>query len=125
ANGWPLHGFVAPAWLLGRGAWAALEALPLQYTSTLRHLHALPQRQRLHAPGLTYSTRAAWRRVVSLCWNSLQAQRLSRRVLVRLELHPHDADHAYLRRSWQRILAEQLQCRRATTVTDFVRAWQE
>ena len=125
ANGWPLHGFVAPAWLLGRDAWAALEALPLQYTSTLRCIYALPRRQALHAPSIVYSTRAAWRRVGSLCWNTLSGRRLQRRALVRFELHPHDADHGYLRRSWQRLLAEQLQYRRAETVTDFVRQWQE
>ena len=46
ANGWTAHGFVAPAWLLGPGAWAALRAASpgFAYTSTLRHIHRLPRR---------------------------------------------------------------------------------
>lgn len=126
ANGWPLHGFVAPAWLLGSEAWRALAQLPLlQYTSTLRGLHALPQRQTLRAPAIVYSTRSAWRRLASVGWNGWQGTRLQRRVLVRFELHPWDADHGYLRRAWQRLLAEQLQYRRPVTVAEFVREWQE
>lgn len=124
-NGWPLNGFVAPAWLLGRGAWQALEMVPLQYTSTLNRICALPQRQALAAPSIVYSTRAGWRRVVSWGWNRMLDRRLQRRVLVRFELHPHDADHPYLRRSWQHMLARHLEYRRATTVAEFVRLWQE
>ena len=37
-NGWPLSGFVAPAWLLGPGARKALVERPFEYTSTLREL---------------------------------------------------------------------------------------
>ncbi len=41
-NGWPLSGFVAPAWLLGPGAREALVERPFDYTATLRQLIHLP-----------------------------------------------------------------------------------
>ena len=46
-------------------------------------------------------------------------------MLARFELHPNDADHGHLRRAWQRLLFEQLQERRAVTMAEFVREWQE
>ena len=33
-NGWPLHGFVAPAWLLGAASWQPLRDLGFDYTCT-------------------------------------------------------------------------------------------
>jgi len=48
-RGWPLHGFVAPAWLLGEGAWTALRGTPLRYTTTLRRFHCL--RRSVAPPG--------------------------------------------------------------------------
>jgi hypothetical protein len=41
--------------------------------------------------------------------------------VLRLELHPRDADFAPVRRSWQRILARALHKRRPTTVAEFMR----
>lgn len=38
---WPVHGFVAPAWLLSPGSWTALRSLPFRYTTRLRHFHLL------------------------------------------------------------------------------------
>ncbi|MGI4937357.1 MAG: DUF2334 domain-containing protein, partial [Janthinobacterium lividum] len=35
ARGWPVYGFVAPAWLLGPQAWAALRQMPFDYTTTM------------------------------------------------------------------------------------------
>ena len=41
--------------------------------------------------------------------------------VLRLELHPRDADFSAVRRSWQRILERALKHRRPSTVTDFMR----
>nr|WP_267877342.1 polysaccharide deacetylase family protein [Massilia mucilaginosa] len=38
---WPVSGFVAPAWLLGDGAWEAVRGHPFVYTTTWRHFHCL------------------------------------------------------------------------------------
>ena len=50
-NGWPLAGFVAPAWLLGPGAWrGAGRRSRFEYTATLRELVHLPGRRPRHEP---------------------------------------------------------------------------
>ena len=124
ANGWPLHGFVAPAWLLSDGAWMALRAnRDLLYTSTLTRLHLLPALASLRAPCLTYSTRTAWRRGCSRLWNPTLARATGSAPLVRLGLHPDDATDAGVRRSWQRCLAHLLEDRRPVTKAQFARAW--
>jgi len=118
ANGWPLAGFVAPAWLLGRAAWQAVRMQPFQYTATLRHLHLLPEGRRLTSQSIVYSTSSTWRRASSVGWARIVAVQVRSNPLLRLELHPRDADHAGVRRSWQRILAATLREREAVTVAD-------
>jgi len=113
ARRWPLHGFVAPAWLLGNGAWRALQRQPLRYTCTRTALHLLPDAARAAAPdaarapsrdttrtpyrvhgsSIVYSTRARWRRWLSLPWNEVVARRASAEAWMRFELHPADAEH--------------------------------
>ncbi|MEO8079772.1 MAG: polysaccharide deacetylase family protein, partial [Caldimonas sp.] len=73
-HGWPLHGFVAPAWLLGPGGWAALDEGGFEYTSTLRQLVRLPGKERLVSQSVVYSTSSGWRRQSSLAWNALVAR---------------------------------------------------
>jgi predicted deacetylase len=124
ANGWPLAGFVAPAWLMSDGAWAAVRGnRDLLYTSTLTHLHLLPVVASLRAPCLAYSTRSAWRRLGSRAWNTALLRPARTLPLVRVGLHPGDADDAAIRRSWQRCLARLLEDRRAVTKETFARAW--
>lgn len=125
ANGWPLAGFVAPAWLLGPGAWTALRSSrDFLYTSTLTQLHLLPERAVLRAPCLTYSTRAAWRRLCSLAWNPALAASAAHRPLVRVGLHPDDAEDPAVMRSWQRCLERLLRDRRAATKAAYAGRWQ-
>jgi uncharacterized protein len=109
-------GFVAPAWLMSPGTWEALRWLDLRYTCTLRQLVLLPDRRALTSQGLVYSCASAWRRQASLAWNATVAATLRNNPLLRLELHPHDADHPAIRRSWQGLLAQHLAGRRATTL---------
>ncbi len=124
ANDWPLAGFVAPAWLLGPGAWAALRAhRDLLYTSTLTRLHLLQSAECIRAPCLTYSTRAAWRRLGSRAWNPALASAASSAPIVRLGLHPDDAEDSAVRRSWQRCLDRLLKDRQPVTKAAFARAW--
>ncbi len=120
-NRWPLHGFVAPAWLLGPGGWAALEEGGFAYTSTLRELVRLPSRERHVSQSVVYSTSSAWRRGASLAWNAWVARREKVNPLLRIELHPRDADFAAVQRSWQRILEAALRERTPRTVADFAR----
>ena len=40
-RGWPVRGFVPPAWLMGEGAWEALRSFDFDYTTTFRRFHLL------------------------------------------------------------------------------------
>ncbi|MGA2552869.1 MAG: polysaccharide deacetylase family protein [Burkholderiaceae bacterium] len=104
-NEWPLHGFVAPAWLLGTGAWDALKDFPLSYTTTLNRLYLLPGPIPVRAPSLVYSTRSPWRRKVSRRWVEILAHIERPKPLVRFGLHPADAHYPEVIRHWQDLLA--------------------
>ncbi len=124
ANGWTMAGFVAPAWLLGQGAWRALRAREgLQYTSTLTQIIVLPEEHAVRAPCLTYSVRSAWRRPTSILWNSVLSRVTQHAPLLRLGLHPYDAESRSIRRSWQGLLERALTDRTAVTKAEFVRQW--
>ena len=120
-NGWPLSGFVAPAWLLGPGAREALVERPFEYTATLRQLVHLPDQTTVTSQSVVYSTSSAWRRGSSLAWNAAVDIAERANPLLRLELHPRDADFAPVRRSWQRILERALRRRKPATVAEFMR----
>ena len=120
ANGWPLAGFVPPAWLMGVGAWRAVRAFPaIRYVTTLSHIHAVHTGVSVHAPCLTFSVRAPWRRTLSLAWSRLALRRCHAAV-VRLALHPRDAAYPSVRRAWQSKLETLLRDREAVTKGDFV-----
>ncbi|MEP7302320.1 MAG: polysaccharide deacetylase family protein [Caldimonas sp.] len=122
SQGWPLAGFVAPAWLLGPGAWAALAASGrFEYTATLRQMVHLPGRRAVNSQSVVYSTSSGWRRQSSLLWNGVVARLERANPVLRIELHPRDADFSEVRRSWQAILERALRDRRASTVADFMR----
>lgn len=91
AWGWPLDGFVAPAWLLGAGAWSALADSGLRYTATRTALHLLPQRRAHRTRTVVYSTRSTLRTRASMWWNGWQSLPLHRDAIVRVALHPADA----------------------------------
>lgn len=117
-HGWTLRGFVAPAWLVGPGAWEALTRERFDYTCTLRHLvamraaaphGALPA---LEAWSVVASTRAAWRRRASLAWNGVLVRRQQAAAWMRFELHPSDADHTSIRLAMMRWIERALEAGR-------------
>ena len=75
----------------------------------------------MKSQSVVYSTSSAWRRQSSLAWNAAVARLERGNRLLRLELHPRDADFADVRRSWQKVLERALRDRRAATVADFMR----
>lgn len=120
-NRWPLAGFVAPAWLLGPGTWEALERRRFEYTSTLRQLVHLPGRQAITSQSVVYSTSSGWRRSCSVAWNAMVARSERGNDLMRIELHPRDADFGAVKQSWQGILEHALRDRKPSTVAEFMR----
>ena len=114
--GWPVHGFVAPAWLLSAGSRAALSQLPFTYTTTLRAIHRLPDWQTYVSPSLVYSVRSPVRRALSRSWNDRLFTRLGQRPApLRLGLHPADAHHQLVVHHWQYLIEQALQQRRPMT----------
>jgi len=111
-------GFVAPAWLMGAATWQALRWLDFAYTCTLREIVLLPDRQAFASQSIVYSSASAWRRQASLAWTRAVAAHERRNPVLRLELHPHDADHADIRRAWQHLLRAQLGRRIPRTLGD-------
>ncbi|MBV6825232.1 DUF2334 domain-containing protein [Pseudomonas sp. PD9R] len=107
---WPLHGFVAPAWLISEGTRQALRQLPLSYTSDPQHLYRLPDFTPVDAPGLVWSARSAWRRGLSKLVSDQREQRWQQAPVIRLGLHPVDMRHEFSRTYWlqtlKRLLAE-------------------
>ncbi|WP_166364269.1 DUF2334 domain-containing protein [Pseudomonas akapageensis] len=99
-HGWPLHGFVAPAWLMSEGTRAALRSLPLRYTSSPQHLYRLPDFSCLEAPGLVWSARSAWRRAASSIISKRRESHLRQASTIRLGLHPVDMRHDFSRDYW-------------------------
>ena len=102
--GWPLQGFVAPAWLMSEGTRAALRSLPLRYTSTPQHLYRLPDFSCLDAPGLVWSARSAWRRAASRVISEQREKHLRQAATIRLGLHPVDMRHDVSRDYWLQAL---------------------
>jgi predicted deacetylase len=103
-QGWPVAGFVAPAWLMSQGTRQALTQLPLRYTSTPQHLYRLPDFTAFEAPGLVWSARSAWRRGLSRVVCDWQCRRWHTAETLRLGLHPVDMRHRSSRNYWLRTL---------------------
>lgn len=118
ALGWPLAGFVAPAWLLGEGAWTALDAAPrFAYTTTLSRFHTLAPRRSLPAPCIAYSARSLPRRAASLTWNTLPHGREA--PLLRVALHPADVRHPAIVRQVVGVVQKLMAEREAMTKARF------
>lgn len=96
-EGWPLHGFIAPAWLMPRAQNALLRRLGFLYTTRLAEFLVLPKQHVTVSQSLCYSTRAAWRRTVSHLWNPVLYRLLGQNHLLRLSLHPDDLEYPELR----------------------------
>ena len=122
-RGWPVDGFVAPAWLLGEQAWEAVAEYPFTYTTTYAHFHVLRPARKLLAPALVYAARNRAGRVLSppLARAGARVQRDAR--LVRLALHPRDAYHPALVQHAQRLIERLLASREAVTKGAFARAY--
>lgn len=122
---WPVTGFIAPAWLLGEGAWSALRKFPFEYTTTMSRFHLLPQGPSLLSPSLLYTARNAIGRSASPRWASMLAIFLKTAPLVRLSLHPRDAHYPALVRHVQQMMEKCLMEREAMTKSSFARMWRQ
>lgn len=128
-HGWPVAGFVAPAWLMSQGSWDSLQQFGFLYTTSLRHFYRLKQTPPLSPslvatplltpamkPAMTaaetcslfYSTRHEAGRWLACRRNWHLVRRQHDRQLVRLGLHPKDALYPQLVRDSQALLSRLL-----------------
>jgi uncharacterized protein len=114
-HGWPVSGFVAPAWLMGNGAWEAVRELPFTYTTTFSRFHLLRSGTSVRSPSLVYAARNRAGRFSSPLVADACAALLARAPLIRLGLHPPDAQHPRLLLHAQRTIERLLATRSAVT----------
>ena len=115
ARGWQSPGFVAPAWLLGPGAWEALPGFGFSYTTTFTRFHLLRERTSVFTPSLVYTARNRSGRALSPVAGSIAARLLARAPLMRLSLHPPDVRHPRLVAHAQRLVEHLLATHTAVT----------
>ena len=122
-RGWPVRGFVPPAWLLGDAAWRALRSFPFEYTTTMRHFHWLQTGRKLFSPSLVYAARNHSGRLLSPRVAGAMTSLLAPAPLVRLSLHPPDARDPALLRHAQHLVERLLADRQALTKSEFASAF--
>jgi predicted deacetylase len=120
ATGLSPRGFIAPAWLLGAEAEAAVKKAGFDYTTRLRSFKDLVTTRETNSQSLVWSVRAGWRRVLSLWWNALLARRLWEEPLLRIGLHPPDWKHGRIRRQALGLIRAALAGREAMTYEDWL-----
>src|SRR5690606_1482040 len=98
---------VPPAWLLSRGAWAALraQAAAFEYTTTRTRFHLLAGDRALKLPAVVYSARSAPRIAGSLVRAEFLSLATGGDTALRISLHPGDADHPMLVRQAAQLIA--------------------
>jgi hypothetical protein len=111
--GVPFRGFIAPAWLLGKEAEAAVWEEGFSYTTRIGSVIERDGRD-YRSRSMVYSVRAPWRRGLSLLWNEVLFQRLKKSPLLRIGLHPPDWEHAAIRRHILKSIRKSAQVRRVT-----------
>lgn len=124
-NRWPITGFVAPAWLLGKESRKALQEFPFRYTTTMRRFHFLPGRSAIVSPSLVYSARNSWLKHFSFARNAVVYQSYRHAPILRIGLHPNDALHPDIVKNTQKFLEKFLQDRMAMTKISFTNMWQQ
>lgn len=98
ACGVPFTGFVAPAWLLGQAAEAAVVEAGFDYTTRIATVSDFRSGRVHRSRSQVWSVRAAWRRACSLAWNAVLFRAISDSPLARIGIHPPDWDHPAIRR---------------------------
>lgn len=118
-RGWPVKGFVAPAWLVGKQVWDVLAEYPLLYTTTYGRFHLLGEGVAVRAPALVYAARNRAGRWLSP--RAIDAIAAVAGPLVRVALHPRDAHYPELVLHAQRLIERLMVERDVLTKVEFAR----
>jgi predicted deacetylase len=115
--GWPLYGFVPPAWLLGKAGWRALDRsnFPFRYVSSRGGVYRLPEWRFTPTANLCYSPDRGWRRAMSRALIRRELARARGISLLRLSLHPQDARYPAVVDHWRSLIVAALALRTPVT----------
>jgi predicted deacetylase len=91
-------GFIAPAWLLGRDAEAAVVESGFDYTTRIATVSDFRSGCVHRSRSQVWSVRAGWRRACSLAWNAALFRATAGTPLARIGIHPPDWEHPAIRR---------------------------
>jgi predicted deacetylase len=117
-----VEGFVAPGWMMSAGSWRALRRTRLSYTTNFSRFFLLQEKRSLFAPSLFYGGGQLASRF-SQSLNSAAALAMRQSPLLRLALHPRDAEHRSTILHAQRLLEKLLVTREPMTMASFARRW--
>lgn len=120
AAGLDPSGFIAPAWLLGPEAEAAVRDAGFSYTVRIGGVTDLKHGCHHASRSLVYSVRAPWRRIASLGWNSLLDRSLRKGAFIRMSLHPPDFQYRSIWKHAEGCMIRALAGREAFTYERFV-----
>jgi predicted deacetylase len=120
AEGFHPTGFIAPAWLLGPEAEAAVKKAGFGYTTRLKNFKDLGTGQETPSQSLVWSVRSGWRRRVSLWWNAWLAGQLAEAPLLRVGLHPPDWKYPEIRDQALNLIRTALAGREVLTYDDWL-----
>ena len=115
ACGWQTFGFIPPAWLTGEGTRQALRYSSMVYSSSHFALLRLADNKVIDAPCITVSARSAWRRAASKLWLNAVETATAGAPLLRIAMHPVDAQHHDIKKRWLELIARLLASRTALT----------
>lgn len=123
--GWPLDGFVPPAWLMSAGTRDAIDACGhrFSYVSVRNGFYLLPEWRFVRTANLCYSPTSALRRAYSRLAIAMELHRADAATLLRITLHPQDAREPAVLRHWARVITKATATRRVTTKRDWVAAF--
>jgi len=116
-------GFIAPAWLLGKEAEAAVCDNGFEYTTRIGEVLDCTTGCRFPSRSMVYSVRAGWRRGMSLIWNEFLVEALRENPLLRIGLHPPDWDYPEIRAHALSSIKRALRDRQATTYGRWLDQW--
>jgi predicted deacetylase len=116
----PISGFVAPAWLLGFEAEAAVRQVGFRYITTVGSVNVFDGVHRYVSRSLVWSTRSSWRRMMSLAWNQGLISRMRERSLLRISIHPSDREIPVVWSQVKSVVTSALEDRRPLTYEKFI-----
>lgn len=115
-----VYGFTAPAWLCSEEAKQTIRDNGFLYNTLWDGVELTHSNIFIKAPTLVYSSRNAWRRIVSKIWIDLFHWYNRNAHVLRLAVHPIDFQYPHIENHLYRVLEKALQTRTSVTYRDLI-----